>query len=618
MAAHEVEAGRGIRDKARSRQMRGIGLTMPHALAPSTLERWLRRLPPVLFALAAVLATALVAQYVHAMATTSLWVDEYYTIVGFAAKGPWFAWTDYHEPNNHILFSIVSSLWPARIAHEPFAARLPSFIAVAAAFAVLGWFAVRERAWGGGAVALLLLADTDSLDLTLQARGYGFTMLAAIVQAVAIARYLSDGARPWLIAAAAAAFVGTASLPIYILLAAPLSIGLLILRPRREVLVVLGVAALLGIGFYLPTAAQVISAASAYAEEWGTHYATLDAVRQTLLQVLPRGWSGLFYSVLIVAAIGLALVRSDRAIRSFIALCLVSLAVFFAACLVMTTPLVRTTQFAAAVVPVLLVAATGTAALGSGRLRLAVTAVLLAATIPLVVAAADRLHDLRFRPLEAGRETARVVEASAPPDAAIFAPFRHQQLAVYLADPGRFVDAFDAARFRNGGLVVVDSNFRSKERFTGRDHAAGAIDLAIPQRRGGRQVVSFVPQTVSFAARAAGADATELDRIADGDVETGWRGSAGAGLTVVPQAACARLLVLGTRAGFAAGVDIRLGPRGAREPAEHRVFRLDRLVVVDLGERAAAPIRLVPKDGRGLLEIDEVWCAPQEAEPDPA
>lgn len=591
---------------------------MPHAEARPWLEPLKRRLPPALFALAAVLAAALVAQYVHAMATTSLWVDEYYTIVGFSAKGPWYAWTDYHAPNNHILFSIVSSVWPAHIAHEPVPARIPSFIAVAAAFAVLAWFAVREQAWGGGAVALLLLADTDSLDLTLQARGYGFVMLAAIVQTVAIARYLSDGARGWLIAAAAAAFVGTASLPIYVLLAAPLSIGLLILRPRREVLVVLGATALLGVGFYLPTAAQVVSAASAYAEEWGTHYATLDAVGQTLLQVLPGRWPGLLYSILILAAVGIAVVRSDRARRSFIALCLASLAIFFAACLIMTTPLVRTTQFAAAVVPVLLVAATGTAALGSGRLRLAVSAILLVAAVPLVVEAADRLRDLRFRPLEAGRETARAVEAAAPPEAAIFAPFRHEQLAVYLDDPDRFVDAFDAALFRSGGLVVVDSNFRAKERFSGRDHAAGAIDLAIPQRRGGRQVVSFVPQTVGFEARAADSDTAELGRIADGDVESGWRGRSGAGLTLTPEAACARLLVLGTHAGFAAGIDIRLGLRGERESVEDRVFRLDRLAAVDLDGRDAGPIRLVPKDGSRSLEINEVWCVPRDTEPGPA
>lgn len=570
-------------------------------------------LPGAVLAFAAALAAALTLQYIAAMATTSLWVDEYYSVLAYASEGPWVAWTNYSAPNNHILYNILNSIWPTDIAQEPTPARLFSFIATIVSFVMVGWFATRERAWGGGALALLLLANAQTLDLTLQARGYGFTMLAAIVQTIATARYLEDSGRGWLIAVAAAAFAGTATLPIFILLAAPLAIGLLALRPRREVLVVLGVTTLLGIGFYLPTAAQVIAAASTYAADWGTQYATVDAIRQTFLLVLPSGTTGLASVTTITVVIVAALVRGERHRRGFLVLTLASLVVFFAVCLAMTTPLIRTTQFAAAVLPVTIVAASGTAALGARQLALAGNALLLAVTVPLAVDGLGRLRDFTFTPIEAWREAAKVVEAIVPPDLPVHVTFRSGQFAVYLYDPARVVDTFDAEAFRRGDLVVVDGNFLEEVRFTGVDHAAGAIDVLVPQRRGRHQVVSLVPRRAPVSVHTHGSEVLEPTALGDGDPETVWTSPTARAMTLIPDEACDRIVLLGAGPEFADHVNIRIGPRGSRKDASSRVFRLHRLVVIDLHGVARGPLRVTTSEEAVPLALGEAWCTAPDA-----
>lgn len=587
-------------------------LTGPE-LAAATL-RWL---PIVGFVAAAVITAALLAQYIHAMATTSLWVDEYYTQSQFATKGPWIAWTDYHVPNNHILFSIANSIWPDSIAHEPVPARLLSFLAVIAAFAMLGWFAASEKAWGGGALALLLLADIQTLDLTLQARGYGFAMLAAIVQAVATARYLSDAARGWLVTAAAAAFVGVATLPVFVLLAAPLAIGLLVLRPRREVIVALVLAGIAGFVFYLPTAAQLVSVASTYAYEWGARYTTMASVVETYQYVLQDGALGIAAGAATATVTVAAMLRGTPPRRGFLVLALVSLVVFSASCLAMTTPRVRTTQFAAAVLPVILVAASGTAGLGPRRLWVAGNLLLLAVAVPQAVDATARLRNLDFTPIEAWREAAAIVDAIAPSLTPVHATFRPVQLAVYLDGSQRIVETFDEAAFRRGDLVVVDGSFREPKRFAGAEHAPGALDVLVPQRRGKWQVVSYVPESVPLAVQAAGAEADAVGTVADGDVRSGWRGRPGTALTLAPQAACDRLILLGTRGGFADTIDVRLGKARDNPPLADRIFRFDRLAVVNLHGLAAASIDVAPRRSDGRLAIAEAWCVPPRDSPRP-
>ncbi len=574
----------------------------------------------LLFAAAAVLAAALLAQYISMMATTSLWMDELYTVLNFSAKGAWTAWTDYHVPNNHILYNVLNSGWPVAIAHEPVPARLLSFLAMGAVFVLLALLAVEARAWGGGALAMLLLAtNTETLDLTLQARGYGLATLACLVQVTAAGRYLRQDHRGWLALTVAAAFVGGAALPVYILFAVPFCLGLLILRPRRDVAIAIGAAALLGAAFYAPTVRQIIAASSAYAEIWGTEYVSLDAVGGTFSYILPAGLGSIAYAVLVAWAIGYGVLHADRPQRQFVALGVASVVLFVGLCLAMTTPLVRTTQFAAIVPLVLLVAVTGRRSIRPDTPRAIANGLLLAAAIPLCIIAADHLRDLRFKPIEAWREAAHAVDLAAPAEAPVFVTLRGHLLALYLRDPARVVDAFDAERFRRGALVVVDSDFRAKDRFSGTDHAPGAVDAIVPQVRGRRQIVSFVPPaSEAFAVTVTGARADGLERLHDGDSRTGWvarRTKSGRPvvLDVAPEGTCARLLVLAGRGMLPDGIAVGVERNGALQALDgDRVGRAGSLLVVDIGEPTArrVEIQFAPHASGRPLALDEVWCLP--------
>ena len=124
--------------------------------------------------------------------------------------------------------------------------------------------------------------------------------------------------------------------------------------------------------------------------------------------------------------------------------------------------------------------------------------------------------------------------------------------------------------------------------------------------------MSFVPGRVPLAARAAGATPADLAPLGDGDLGSGWRGRQRAALTLTPEAACDRLILLGSRPGFADSLDIRIGPRDTGAPAGDRLARFDRLAAVDLTNlvpaSTPAPIHVAPR--RGELAIDEVWCTP--------
>ena len=183
---------------------------------------------------------------------------------------------------------MLNGFWPEEIAYRPAIARSLSFLSTIIVFALVAWQAYKENAYAAGAVALVLLAgNVASLDLVLQARGYGLVMMAAVLQTVALYRYLENGSRAWLFTVAFAGFVGTAALPLFVLLAAPTMVGILVLRRRMEVLVTAFVAGLAGLVFFYPTLSQIIEAAKDYADTWGRSYAGFSAILRTLDYFLP-------------------------------------------------------------------------------------------------------------------------------------------------------------------------------------------------------------------------------------------------------------------------------------------------------------------------------------------
>lgn len=60
------------------------------------------------------------------------WYDENYTLINFVAHGPKIIFTDYHVPNNHILYSFGLWLWRRLLGDELIVSRLFSLLAATA------------------------------------------------------------------------------------------------------------------------------------------------------------------------------------------------------------------------------------------------------------------------------------------------------------------------------------------------------------------------------------------------------------------------------------------------------------------------------------------------------
>lgn len=151
-----------------------IGLTIIAALAALAL---IARIPPL---------------------GQSLWYDEIAAWRDYAAHGPSYAFTRWHDPANHVLQSALSA-WSvtalADVIGEPLALRLPSLIAsllLVPALAIgLRPVAPRLALLAGIAAALmpvLVLAGTE-------ARGYPFMVLGATASSLILARRLDPPGR---------------------------------------------------------------------------------------------------------------------------------------------------------------------------------------------------------------------------------------------------------------------------------------------------------------------------------------------------------------------------------------------------------------------------------------
>jgi hypothetical protein len=444
-----------------------------------------------------------VVLYLVAMASTSLWTDELYGIVHFSGRGPWTALTDYHVPNNHILFSLLNALLPWSGSVDPFRARLLSLVAVPTLLVLVLVAFWRRGRWVAGAVAFQLLAGNDRLlDQTLQARGYGLQLLFAGGVCVALRSYLESASRRSLAVLAALVVLGTFTVPPFLLFGGGVFALVLAFRRRREVLVA-GIAAFAGsVIVYLPVLGRLLRQLGSYrtvgggAPEFGSLGGVVESLR---LYVLPELFGAprpaIAAAVLLGAVVlGAAVVgRVDTLERDWIRIVVGAVLLFYGGCLVLRNPLVRTTVFVAA--PLALAAGAlledGLRALRSRGLRAALVAVASVGLTASNVRAAARFD---FVPIENWQATADLLREVVPPDAALFVTFRPELLAPYVRSGTRFATRFDAERFARGEVAVVDTDVHQPVRFDGRRYAAGAVEWRIPQRLRDCQVVWFVPR----------------------------------------------------------------------------------------------------------------------------
>ena len=574
-----------------------------------------------IFIIASVYSTILFIQHSQIMLYTSLWNDELFTIEFYSSRGLLYSWLNYNEPNNHILFNMINSIWPSAIAFDPCYARLFSLLLLFSSFLFIVLFSYFEKAYAAGALVLLLLATNFAgLDLILQARGYGLMMASSIALTISVRRYIDGHRRFWLAAAVVCAFAGTATVPIFLFFAAPMMVFLFVVCRRPEIVVASLITAFAGIVFYAPTAGQILDAAAGYGSAWGREYADISSIWRTARYLIPSGWIGIFIVFLFCWLMLYALMRSPKEIRSFIFVFTASLVLFFVACLILQTPKIRTTQFIVGGASIAFIAAsTGRPGVRilppTGNIILAIVAII-------VMAKNIEKNDYEnYRPIEAWLETAQAIQLTSN-TFSIHAPFRTWQLATYLDDRFDFDEEFDVKKFGEGDQIMVDSDFRAPDRFKGTDFHPGAVDMKVPQRRGGYQVVSFVPQPSGalFATRVKGTNSADARYMLDGQSKTRWTtGSPQMKLKkpqkiefdITPTVPCDRFFVYGDNGDIPQNASVFVTKDGKRRvvPSDS-ISWFEDLVVVDL--RDTKPDRITIKaraaPTKHYLSINQAWC----------
>ncbi len=107
--------------------------------------------------------------------------DEASNYLEFARHGPWFAWSHYPSPNNHVLHTLAVWLSTVLFGDSPAAIRVPAVLAGAGVLAVA--YVVMRRMHGPAAALVglaILAADPMTAFAGSVARGYSIATLAAV------------------------------------------------------------------------------------------------------------------------------------------------------------------------------------------------------------------------------------------------------------------------------------------------------------------------------------------------------------------------------------------------------------------------------------------------------
>lgn len=162
--------------------------------------------------------------------------DETITVIRYAAKPFWEAWSTYSTPNNHVLHTLL--VWVAyRLGDwNPIVLRLPAFLAACLTLPATWWFVRREHGWPAAAFATTLLATSPFfIKYATNARGYSLLLLCfvlALLCAQAIVRR-PDVAAPWAVFAGVVG-LGMLAIPLMAFPAAIAAAWMLLLHWRTR------------------------------------------------------------------------------------------------------------------------------------------------------------------------------------------------------------------------------------------------------------------------------------------------------------------------------------------------------------------------------------------------
>ena len=567
-------------------------------------------------------------RFVRLALRLSLWNDEIFSVVISSSQGAWVVVTEY-QSNNHVFFNLVNALTPGADSVDPARARLWSIVAL---FTLLGVGCVElwRRGWFlvGAAFFAAFAANPGWLDLVLQARGYGFLGLAALVCCVATWRHLESGGTRSLVVLGAATVLGTWTVPSFVLFGAPLWLALLVATRSVRVLIGGVVTAVAMAVVFLPIIGQVWKEASQYEEIYGRSYIGLGSVADTLrtyllgssLLRLDRLPVAVAVSVPLVVAVVAVLAPVAPVTRRLVLVVNGSVVAFFAANVAMETAVVRTTAFV--VVPVAFTAAVVAGDLIDGlrprmprwsRVSVLATAAVVVAVGSLRVV--GPLRPIYYVPIQNWAAAGEHVERTFPEGTGLAATrdwlgvLRGSHVGDRYPDDG---DQTTSTGLSSGRSLLFDSSVSGAPSFDFSTVAPVWSEARFPQRQGEYLRVLAAPPEVALVAEVSAAGRRlDLTRLTDRRVSSVSL-PAGAGLGVVPAPALpARSLtvVAGAPLPGVSTVVVRT-PAGREVISGGGYLRSGTTLTVYLGDRRVDSVEVTFAPGSDPVELREVWVYP--------
>jgi hypothetical protein len=537
-------------------------------------------------------------QVAVAMATTSLSTDEFGTVGTFSSRGPARVVTDYRAPKNHIFFNLLNSILPGRDSLAPARVRALSILATLLAMAmVFAYTARRGQLFEGSVVVALWSLAPESLTLSMEARGYGFLGLFAVMGTIATMEYVRTGQHRWLWTLVAASVLGVYTVPSFLLFAGPLLFLLWAAIRSRETFVAGAATAALVLLLYAPVLRQVMDAFTGFHQDESVmEFSTVESLwRSVRLYLLPcDNWQ----AACILGALFLAplVLASRKPPGERLAPCLVAAAcaIYLGMLLLLRTPPLRVAapvMLPAALVGILAIGAAVRAWVPSPRSSV----VFIAASLALLVSAARAVWSFGFIPSENWTLAARTIDTAFPPtvkvDYARYAKYLKQTLP-----NGRARGAqFDSAAFSAGQLVVADAGNKWAE---GRQFKApdipGLVEITIPGRI--RDIVlTFRPPART---RLEMTDPSLLDANLNSQVSLAGRPY---GLKFNPPPGARALVILLNQPATSRTLDVETSAAGA--------FIAGTAVIVPLSDKTPHPAEITLRPLVPGLAITEAWIS---------
>ncbi len=437
---------------------------------PIWVRAWLK-VEVVLGIFLMVLALFQTGQIAGAMASNSLSTDEFGTIGTFSGKGPVRVVTDYRAPKNHIFFNLLNSVLPGRESLNPARVRLLAILATAIIPVVMLLLAMAIGRYLEAGIFLALWAFAPQmLTLSMEARGYGFLALFALLASIGTLAYFRMNHRFWINFTALAVVSGVYTVPSFVFFGGPLLAIIWAVTRRREALVAGAGAAGISLLLYAPVLTQLLAAYGEFRGDAENDFASWEGLlRAVKLYLFSASNLATLAFAAAIAVTPVALVLANRRDATARALATISAAsaAAFAILVVLQSPPVRVAAFIT--VPFAFAGLFAGGALLRDFAPFSLRAMVVAALgVSLVATSVPAMRAINFVPAEDWTRAAAWIDAALPADAKVDFKERAKYLKQTLADSEMRTASFDETAFRSGNLLVASApnKWADERRFT--------------------------------------------------------------------------------------------------------------------------------------------------------